>query len=93
MCKILANSLPLTIFEEEEKNYEQQISFEGDGDRRDGNGAKYLAYILQFWYYNHVAKLSLWLLAHAYHVDFQLVKNIISVCDCVIPHVERKTSL
>ena len=55
--------------------YEQKISFKGDGNGRDGIGAKVFASLFHFWYYNPVAVLSLCLLDHAYHVAFQLVKN------------------
>ena len=83
----------MRILEEEEKDSEQKIRFEGDGYGRDGNGAKYFAYVFQCWYYNPVVILSLCLLAHAYHVEFKLVKKNISGCDCVLPHVYGKTSL
>ena len=44
--------------------YEQKISFEGDGDRRDVNGAKAFASLFHFWYYNPVTIFYLRLLAH-----------------------------
>ena len=75
LCTILAQIPPLRIFIRGGENSEQKIRFEGDGDERDGNGDKYFAYIFHWWYYNPVAIFSLYLLVHAYHVEFQLVKK------------------
>ena len=72
---------------------EQKIIFEGDGDGRDVNGAKYFSSLFHFWYYNHIIIFFLFLLARAYHVKFQLVKKNISGCDFVIPHVDGKNSM
>ena len=74
------------------KNYEHKIGFEVDDDGRDGNCAKVFAYLFQCWYYNPVAIFSLCLLAHAYNVEFQLVKKT-SGCDCVLHNVDGKNSL
>ena len=65
--------------EEEEKNYEPQISFKGDVDGRDDNGAKWFASLFRCWHHNPVATLFLCHLAHAYRVVFQLVKKKLSL--------------
>ena len=78
MCTILVQSYSLRICREggehSEKN-EQKISLKGDGNGRDGNGAKFFASLFQCWHYNPVAILSLCILAHAYHVEFQMAKK------------------
>ena len=78
---ILAQSvIPREDFvEEEDKFSEQRISFEGDGDGRDDNGAKVFASLFHCWCFNPVATFSLCLLARAYHVAFQLVKKFSSL--------------
>ena len=58
---------------------ENKISFKGDGDGRDGNGAKVFAYLFHCWYYNPVTIFSKWILYYAYHVVFQLVKKALSL--------------
>ena len=93
LCTILAQIPPLIICRGGGEKSEQKIRFKGGGNKRDGNGAKTNAYRFHFWYYNPVANLSLFFLAHAHHVEFQLVKKIISWCDCVLPHLYGKTSM
>ena len=79
-CVPLYNrSPPWEFVEEEEKKSEQKLKFKGGGDGRDGNGANIFASIFHFWCYNPVAILSLGLLAHAYHVEFKLVKKFSSM--------------
>ena len=51
----------------------QRLSIKGDGDIRDGNITKVFESIFHFWCDNPVVVFSLPLLAHAYHVVFQLV--------------------
>ena len=53
--------------------------FKGDGDGRYGNGANVFAYLLNFWCYKHVVTFSLCLLSNDYHVEFQLVKRLLSL--------------
>ena len=74
LCTILDQSFPLKSLEEEGGVSEQKIRLEGDGDGRDGNGAKN-ASLFRCWYYNHVNIFSIYLLAHAYLVEFQMVKS------------------
>ena len=55
------------------------MRFKGDGDGKDGNGAKVFAYLFHLWYYNPVAIFSLCLLDRAYDVAFQLLKKFSSL--------------
>ena len=45
---------------------EQQTSFKGGGDGRDGNGANIFASIFNFWNHNHVSTFSIYLPVHSY---------------------------
>ena len=58
-----------------EKKIEHHIILKGGGDESYDNGSKVFAYIFLFWYHNHIAIFSLYLLACTYHVKFQLMKN------------------
>ena len=78
-CTILDKIFPLMICIAERGISEQKISLKGDGDGRDGNGAKVFASLFHYWYYYPVANFSLCLLSHAYHVAFQLVKKVSSL--------------
>ena len=51
----------------------------GGGYGRGGNGAIFFASLFHCWYYNPVTTFSLYLLAHDYHVAFQLVKKFSSL--------------
>ena len=62
--------------DEEDKISEQKIRFKGDVYVRGGTGANFFAYLFHCWYYIPIAIFSPWILSHAYHVGFQLVKNI-----------------
>ena len=42
-------------------------------------GAKVFVYLFHFWYSNPIAIFSLRLLAHAYHLEFQLVRKFSSM--------------
>ena len=50
-----------------------------DGDGKDGNCAKFFEYLFHCWCHNPFATFPLCLLAHAYHVAFQLVKKVLSL--------------
>ena len=49
----------------------------GDGDESFGNGVNVFETLFHFWCQNTVTNFSLCLLAHDYHVAFQLVKNVL----------------
>ena len=73
LCTILVQSPPLRICRGGGEKTRKKISLKGDGDGRDGNGAKVFSSPFHCWYYNPVAIFSLHLFAHVYHVAFQLV--------------------
>ena len=84
LCNILDQISPLIICIGGGEFSEQKICFKGDGDGRDGNGAKFVASLFNCWCYKPVTAVSLCLLDHAYHVEFQLVKESSSLYVTVV---------